>query len=204
MLCLHINNYMHHPLDWIDEQLDILQQQGLRRRLSTREGAQSINVMIEGQETINFGSNDYLNLASDPRLTAAVAAALQRSRLGKRGQSANYRSCRIAPPPGTTPGRVRGDRGGIGFHFGIRREHRHGGRFGGRGRRGVYRPQESRQPDRRLPAFAGRRPHLSACRLGRCSIDCFLRHQATMPCMRPPAIDRDRRRFQHGRRFGAA
>ena len=64
-------------MDWIDEQLGILQQRGLRRCLSTRTGAQSAMIVIEGQEAINFGSNDYLNLASDPRLTAAVAAALQ-------------------------------------------------------------------------------------------------------------------------------
>jgi 8-amino-7-oxononanoate synthase len=70
-------NNTQHPMHWIDEQLGILQQRGLRRRLSTRTGAQSAMIVIEGQKTINFGSNDYLNLASDPRLTAAVAAALQ-------------------------------------------------------------------------------------------------------------------------------
>lgn len=69
-------NNMHHPLAWIDEQLGILQQQGLVRRLHTREGAQSVRIAIDGHETINFGSNDYLALASDPRLTAAVASAL--------------------------------------------------------------------------------------------------------------------------------
>ncbi len=69
-------NNTQHPMDWIDEQLGILQQRGLRRRLSMRHGAQSAMIVIEGQEAINFGSNDYLSLASDPRLTAAVEAAL--------------------------------------------------------------------------------------------------------------------------------
>jgi 8-amino-7-oxononanoate synthase len=72
-----MSNYMHGPLDWIDEQINVLQGQGLRRRLTTRGGAQSIRVLIDGRATVNFGSNDYLNLASDPRLTAAVASALQ-------------------------------------------------------------------------------------------------------------------------------
>jgi 8-amino-7-oxononanoate synthase len=66
----------HQPLAWIDEQLDILQQQGLRRRLLTRNGAQSVNMAIEGRRVINFGSNDYLALASDPRLTEAIKNAL--------------------------------------------------------------------------------------------------------------------------------
>jgi 8-amino-7-oxononanoate synthase len=73
-----MKNSTHHPLGWIDEQLGILQEQGLRRRLFAREGAQSATMVIEGQEAINFGSNDYLNLASDPRLTAAVEAALNK------------------------------------------------------------------------------------------------------------------------------
>jgi 8-amino-7-oxononanoate synthase len=70
-------NNTHQPLDWIEEQLGTLQQRGLRRSLSTRQGAQSVRIVIDGQETINFGSNDYLSLASDPSLTAAVQAALQ-------------------------------------------------------------------------------------------------------------------------------
>jgi 8-amino-7-oxononanoate synthase len=73
---LHMMNYTHHPLGWLDEQLKKLDQQGLHRRLSSREGMQSEKVVIEGREVINFGSNDYLALASDPRLTTAVAAAL--------------------------------------------------------------------------------------------------------------------------------
>ncbi len=69
-------NNTHRALDWIDEQLGVLQQRGLRRRLSTRQSAQSACIVLDGQETDNFGSNDYLNLASDPRLTAAAQAAL--------------------------------------------------------------------------------------------------------------------------------
>lgn len=71
-----MNNYTHSPLGWIDEQLDKLREEGLLRRLQTREHGQSAVIMIDGREMINFGSNDYLALASDPRLTEAVSAVL--------------------------------------------------------------------------------------------------------------------------------
>ena len=49
---------------------------GLRRRLSTRSGPQAARVTLDGRELINFGSNDYLGLAADPRLSEAVAQAV--------------------------------------------------------------------------------------------------------------------------------
>jgi 8-amino-7-oxononanoate synthase len=70
-------NNTHQALDWIDDELGILQQRGLLRSLTTRCGAQSVRVAIDGQEAINFGSNDYLGLASDPVLMSAVTEALR-------------------------------------------------------------------------------------------------------------------------------
>jgi 8-amino-7-oxononanoate synthase len=64
------------PLDWIDAELEGLEQQGLRRRLATRDGPQAPQVVLDGQPLVNFGSNDYLGLAADPRLAAAVARAI--------------------------------------------------------------------------------------------------------------------------------
>jgi 8-amino-7-oxononanoate synthase len=72
-----MKHYTYHSLEWIEDQLDTLQKQGLRRRLSTRSGSQAVLMNLEGRELINFGSNDYLALAADQRLTAAVRAALQ-------------------------------------------------------------------------------------------------------------------------------
>ena len=64
------------PLSWIDDELDGLERANLRRRLTAREGPQSARLFVDGRELINFGSNDYLALAADSRLTRAVAEAL--------------------------------------------------------------------------------------------------------------------------------
>ena len=72
----------HRPLDWIDEQLEALAQQGLRRELAARHGPQTARLMIDGRALINFGSNDYLGLAADPRLSAAVVEAIERDGFG--------------------------------------------------------------------------------------------------------------------------
>jgi 8-amino-7-oxononanoate synthase len=74
--------FTHASLAWIDEELSSLDRQGLRRRISCRGGAQSARLVLDGRELINFGSNDYLGLASDPRLAAAAAAAATREGWG--------------------------------------------------------------------------------------------------------------------------
>lgn len=70
------------PLAWIDDELDQLGRAGLRRRLAVRSGPQSSRVMIDGQELVNFGSNDYLGLAADTRLANAARAAIERDGWG--------------------------------------------------------------------------------------------------------------------------
>ncbi len=67
----------HHSLAWIDEELLTLQEAGLRRRLVVRDGPPSPQIWVDGRELIHFGSNDYLGLAADPRLKAAVLAAVE-------------------------------------------------------------------------------------------------------------------------------
>jgi 8-amino-7-oxononanoate synthase len=71
-----MNESKHDPLSWIDSELERLDSAGLRRRLVIRESPQSATVTIDGRELVNFGSNDYLGLASDPRLAAAAKAAI--------------------------------------------------------------------------------------------------------------------------------
>ncbi len=57
---------------WIADQLAALSAEGLRRELAIRPGPQQAAL---ASDAINFGSNDYLGLASDHRLTAAAHAA---------------------------------------------------------------------------------------------------------------------------------
>jgi 8-amino-7-oxononanoate synthase len=77
-----MSNSSHQPLNWLDRELADLDRQGLRRRLQTREGPQAARVVLDGRELVNFGSNDYLGLAADPRLAAAAAEAAQREGWG--------------------------------------------------------------------------------------------------------------------------
>mgnify|MGYP005832551241 CR=1 FL=1 len=63
---------------WIAEALDQLDRAALRRRLATRGSAQGPTMVLDGRQLVNFGSNDYLSLAADPRVVeAAIAAARQ-------------------------------------------------------------------------------------------------------------------------------
>jgi 8-amino-7-oxononanoate synthase len=70
------------PLSWIDDSLAELERAGLRRRLGTRTGTQTARVVLDGRELINFGSNDYLGLASDERLIEAARVAAEREGWG--------------------------------------------------------------------------------------------------------------------------
>ncbi|HEX4414532.1 MAG TPA: 8-amino-7-oxononanoate synthase [Lacipirellulaceae bacterium] len=70
------------PLAWIDAALADLERNDLRRHRATRTSAQSAQVTIDGRDLINFGSNDYLGLASDKRLAAAAQAAAEREGWG--------------------------------------------------------------------------------------------------------------------------
>jgi 8-amino-7-oxononanoate synthase len=69
-------------LSWLSDELAALDQAGLRRRLSARDGAQAATIVLDGQSLVNFGSNDYLALAADPRLASAATAAIQADGFG--------------------------------------------------------------------------------------------------------------------------
>jgi 8-amino-7-oxononanoate synthase len=65
-------------MTWMDDDLNDRRERGLYRIRRPLQSAQSANVRLQGQELINFASNDYLNLASDPRLARAASRAARR------------------------------------------------------------------------------------------------------------------------------
>jgi 8-amino-7-oxononanoate synthase len=62
-------------LNWIADDLDALRAAGLERPHRVRSGRQGREVDLDGQTLLNFGSNDYLGLAGDVRLTKAASKA---------------------------------------------------------------------------------------------------------------------------------
>ncbi len=74
---------MADPLHWLNDALADLDARGLRRTLPSRQLPQrGDRIEIDGQTLVNFGSNDYLGLASDERIVAAVRSALNESGWG--------------------------------------------------------------------------------------------------------------------------
>jgi 8-amino-7-oxononanoate synthase len=69
-------------LSWLTDEIAALDRAGLRRRVSTRQGCQGAKIVIDGLDLVNFGSNDYLGLAADPRLAAAATAVIQTDGFG--------------------------------------------------------------------------------------------------------------------------
>jgi 8-amino-7-oxononanoate synthase len=63
------------PLAWIEDDLAALRTAGLERPHRVRSGRQGREVDLDGQTLLNFGSNDYLGLAGDVRLTKAASKA---------------------------------------------------------------------------------------------------------------------------------
>ena len=73
---------MSDPLDWIDDELQALERRGLRRRRREVTPLPGVRCRVEGRDLVNFASNDYLNLARDPRVIAAAREALDAAGAG--------------------------------------------------------------------------------------------------------------------------
>ena len=66
---------MNDPLAWIVEESAAWTARGLSRTLAARGATSPGRFARDGREFLNFGSNDYLGLAADPRLTQAATTA---------------------------------------------------------------------------------------------------------------------------------
>jgi 8-amino-7-oxononanoate synthase len=62
----------------MDDDLADRRRNGLYRRRRYLQSGQGTRVRLRGREVVNFASNDYLSLASDPRLARAAARAARR------------------------------------------------------------------------------------------------------------------------------
>ena len=67
---------------FLDQSLDQLEKQGLKRSLKILEGPQSRRITISGRQVLNFCSNNYLGLADDRRLRQAARDSLQSQGFG--------------------------------------------------------------------------------------------------------------------------
>ena len=56
---------------WMDDDLADRRRRGLYRSRRCLQTAPGVRVRLRGREFVNFASNDYLDLASDPRLARA-------------------------------------------------------------------------------------------------------------------------------------
>ena len=65
-------------IDTLQQEIDRLDALGLRRRLRTTESVCATQVMVDGERLLSFNSNDYLGLAGDVRLVAALAEGARR------------------------------------------------------------------------------------------------------------------------------
>jgi glycine C-acetyltransferase len=73
---------MSDRLRWIEEELNNLKQAGLYNRIRTLSSAQGAWLVVDGKRVLNFCSNNYLGLASDPILVQAVQTATQHYGVG--------------------------------------------------------------------------------------------------------------------------
>ena len=73
---------MPDPLAWLDDASSAWSARGLGRRLDAFGAATPGRIESGGRSLLHFGSNDYLGLASDPRVVAAACEAASRSGWG--------------------------------------------------------------------------------------------------------------------------
>jgi glycine C-acetyltransferase len=69
-------------LQWIQDELQNLEESGLYNRIRTLSSPQGAWLEVDGQRVLNFCSNNYLGLADDPRIVAAAREAVDKYGVG--------------------------------------------------------------------------------------------------------------------------
>ncbi len=73
---------MTNKLAWIDDSLRELREKKLYNTIRTIDSPQGAWLTVDGRQTLNFCSNNYLGLANDSRLTEAATSAIERLGVG--------------------------------------------------------------------------------------------------------------------------
>lgn len=73
---------MSKKLNWIQQELDNLEQTGLYNAIRTLNSPQGAWLVVDGRRVLNFCSNNYLGLANDPRLARAAQEGIERFGVG--------------------------------------------------------------------------------------------------------------------------
>ena len=68
--------------DWIKQEIESLQQQGLYNRIRTIGSPQGAWLVVDGKRVLNFCSNNYLGLANHPDIVAAAKKATETMGIG--------------------------------------------------------------------------------------------------------------------------
>jgi glycine C-acetyltransferase len=69
-------------LDWLNQEIDGLKEQGLYNRIRTIGSAQGAWLIVDGKNVLNFCSNNYLGLANHPKIVEAAKEATKKYGVG--------------------------------------------------------------------------------------------------------------------------
>jgi glycine C-acetyltransferase len=69
-------------LDWLNQEIDGLKEQGLYNRIRTIGSAQGAWLTVDGKNVLNFCSNNYLGLANHPKIVKAAQEATKKYGVG--------------------------------------------------------------------------------------------------------------------------
>ncbi|MEW6028059.1 MAG: glycine C-acetyltransferase [Chloroflexota bacterium] len=69
-------------IDWLQQEIDGLKEQGLYNRIRTIGSPQGAWLIVDGKQVLNFCSNNYLGLANHPRVVAAAKSAVDSMGVG--------------------------------------------------------------------------------------------------------------------------